>query len=73
MHYSEDFKNMVIEDFKTCPFYKTICLKYKIERGTIKSWVRKRELDVARLVTEFESGNVKDNIELSKFTKIIIF
>ncbi len=25
MRYSEDFKTEVINDFKTCPYYKTIC------------------------------------------------
>lgn len=72
MRYSNDFKNMVIEDFKSCPFYKTICAKYKIERGTIKSWVRKYDLDVAKLVAEYKSANGLDDIDLSKFTRIII-
>ena len=71
MRYSEEFKNMVIEDFITCPFYKTICAKYKIERGTIKSWVKKKELNVAELVHKYESRN-NEEILLSKFIKISI-
>ena len=68
MRYSEEFKNMVIEDFIICPFYKTICAKYKIERGTIKSWVRKRELNVPELVHKYESRN-NEEILFSKFIR----
>ncbi len=67
MRYSEDFKTEVINDFKTCPYYKTICKKYNIERGTIKRWVRKANLNVEDLVEESQH---KDKVDVSKF-KII--
>ncbi len=67
MRYSEDFKAKVINDFKTCPYYKTICKKYGIERGTIKSWVRKANLDVEKLVEKLQS---KETIDVLKFKVI---
>ncbi len=72
MRYSEEFKNQVIEDFKSCPFYKTISAKYNLERGTLKTWVRKKCLDVPSLIDEYESNEVTNKIALSKFIKISI-
>lgn len=67
MRYSEEFKNIVLEDFKTCPYFKTICRKYGLERGTIKTWVRKANLDVELLI---ETNSRKNIISISKFKKI---
>lgn len=68
MHrYSEEFKKIVLDDFKKCPYFKTMCHKYGLERGTIKSWVRKANLDVELLI---EINSRKDIISISKFKKI---
>ncbi len=72
MRYSEEFKNQVIEDFKSCPFYKTIFTKYNLEWGSLKAWVRKVCLDVPSLIYEYEYGEVTNKIVLSKFIKISI-
>ena len=67
MRYSEEFKEKVLEDFKICPYYKTICKKYGIERGTIKTWVRKANLDVEKLVEQSKQAEI---IFMSKFRTI---
>lgn len=67
MRYNAKFKAMVLKDFITCPYYKSICHKYGIDRETIKMWVRKANLDVEELV---EQAKLSQIISISKFKTI---
>lgn len=67
MRYNAKFKTIVLKDFITCPYYKSICHKYGINRETIKTWVRKANLDVEELV---EQAKLAQIISISKFKTI---
>ena len=58
--YDENFKQIVLEEFKLCPYVKTISKKFGICKETLKNWIRREKINVEEL-------RELHNIELNDF------
>lgn len=67
MQYDEKYKEEILEEFKECPYYKTVSREYGIDRETLRRWVRKANIDVETLV---KNANKERIIVVTKFKTI---
>lgn len=44
MQYDEKYKEEILEEFKECPYYKTVSRKYGIEQETLRRWIIKANI-----------------------------